>query len=160
MGEDADNWGEYDMTKATKIRERLKERALPMEAPRSDTYDATLNASIFQQIEALSRNLRIQTYIVMWEEVPVATIIIRTTEAMCTAYATKFVNDKRVMYRKTVRGTGYDRHTAALGGLVIPKTCPSWPMQLCSPSNFTLVDQGERWDRQFLNAGFKVWRTL
>lgn len=141
-------------TKAQTIRDRLSPSTLAQEPPRDDTYDADKNAAIFAETEALSKKAGLQTFVVMWGNEPVATIILRSTERQCTVLATTFVNHRRVMFKRTVRGCGYDRHTAAMEGLVLRYESGY------GDRKFTLADQGKRWYDQLSDAHFKVWRTL
>lgn len=141
-------------TKAQTIRAKLSDATITQQPPRDDTYDADKNADIFRQTEELSKKTGLQTFIVMWGEMPVATIILKSTEKQCTVLATTFVNHRRVMFKQTVRGCGYDRHTAALEGLVLRYESGY------GARKFTLADQGKRWYHQLSEAGFGLWRTL
>lgn len=140
-------------TKAQTIRANLSDATVSQQPPRDDTYDADKNADIFRQTENLSKKTGLQTFIVMWGSEPVATIILRNISSQCTVLATTFVNHRRVMFKKIVRGCGYDRCTAAMEGLVLHSADHG-------STKFTLADQGKRWYDQLSDAGFKVWRTL
>lgn len=62
-----------------------------------------------------------------------------TVTAICE---TTDAQHKRLMFTSRVRGYGFDRETAAMGGWTI--------------DGFTLIDQGKRWIRQLEDAGFIV----
>lgn len=138
--------------KANAIRARLTET--PMEPPRVDTWDANKNMELFRDLEKVSAAKKLRTYIIMWGEVPVATIVHRYNNASITVWVTKFVNGRRVMYKNK----DYNA-TDALAGLDIPSV-HSYCEQAESPRHFVLKDSGESWEKQLLNNGFKVWRTL
>lgn len=147
------------MTKADIIRERLKEVPPTQEPPRTDTYDADKNTAVFNELKTLSKKTGLQTYIVMWGEQPIATIVFKITVAQVTAIATKLVNGRRVMFKQSARSHDYDRFTAALAGLTLPQIYSHYEVDK-SPAHFVIRDQGKRWDRQLVDNKFNLWRTL
>lgn len=146
------------MPKAATIRNRLADAPMTIDPPRSDTYDADRNAQLFKELENLQKRAQIETYAVMWGEMPVATIVIKSTEKQCTAIVTKFVNHQRVMWKSSVRGQGFDRRTEALFGLTIPTSFSHY--EGCNSLPFLMRNEGKRWDDQLRAHGFRVWRTL
>jgi hypothetical protein len=146
-------------TKAQAIRATMTEAPIPQSPPRADTYDADYNAKLFQETQILSEKHGLQTYLVVWGEVPMCIIVIRSTEKQATVWATTFVNNRRVMFKNVARGSGYDRHTAALAGLHIPSVHAHYGHD-ASPRHFALQDSGKRWYDQLVAEGFKVYRTL
>lgn len=145
--------------KAQSIRNRQLDAPMTIEPPRTDTYDADKNKALFQELDRLQRRSQMETYLVMWGEMPVASIVMHSTEKQCKAIATTFVNGQRVMWKSVVRGAGYDRRTAVLSGLALPSVHSHYE-ECTSPKNFVLTNEGERWDDMLRKAGFRVWRTL
>jgi hypothetical protein len=145
--------------KAKAIREGLTDAPMTIEPPREDTYDADKNKQLFEELNRLQRRAQIENYMIMWGEMPVATVVFHSTEKQCKTIVTTFVNGCRVMWKSVVRGSGFDRRTAALSGLLLPGV-HSYYEECSSPKNFKLVNEGERWDTLLLKNGFKVWRTL
>lgn len=138
-------------TKAAKLRERAQ--VIPLTATKEEltpVYQVqTNNAKIIQELEALQRKLKVESYIVMYEDEPKATIVFKFTDNTCTSYVTRHINGRRALTKKTIRGCGFDRATASLDGLIF-----------YTPKNFVLADKGKRWYDQLTDAGYKVWRTL
>lgn len=140
--------------KANAIRARFSHTSEPLVSPRTDTWDANRNGELFREVQALSATAKLKTFVVMWGEVPVATIIIKTNKASITVWATKCVHGQMVLF-KSKDYTATD----ALADLDIP-CVHSYFEQAESPRHFVLKDSGESWEKQLLNNGFKVWRTL
>jgi len=138
--------------KASKLRTALSSPvSAQVEPPRDDTFDADYNAKIFMELDSLQRKLKVETYIVMHDGNPVASILIRRTEATTTAIVTKFVNGRRVMFKGMARY--YGGATRALEGLEI-RTPWLGSNAVCT------ITEGVDWDRQLKHFGFEVWRTL
>lgn len=138
-------------TKASVIRERAQDKSpAPTKEQLEPVYLVqSANEKVMRNLEALQRKLKVETYIVMHEDEPKATIVFRFTEATCTSYVTRHINGRRSLTERTIRGTGFDRATASLSGLTF-----------YTPKHFVLADQGKRWYDQLTDAGFRVWRTL
>lgn len=138
-------------TKAAAIRERAQDKPLvPTKEEVEEIYLVqTSNQKIMRELEALQRKLKVESYIVMYEDEPKATIVFKFTENTCTSIVTRHINGKRAMTKKVVRGRGFDRQTSSLDGLVF-----------YTPKYFVLADTGKRWYDQLAGAGFRVWRTF
>lgn len=134
--------------KAQAIRSKFIAAVGAQEPPRDDTYDADKNIKIFNELDALQRKLKIETYLIIHDEQPVASILIRRTDAMCTAIVTKFVNGRRVMFKGSARY--YGGATRALEGLTIG----------FGSEKIVIDDMGHSWGQQLVKRGFKAWRTL
>jgi hypothetical protein len=154
------------MNKAQRVRARIAAAIpAPLDPPRPDTFDADRNARIFREVQDISLKNGLESYLISFQGTPVATLIFRITEKQCTAYATTFVNHSRVMWKSSARSVGYDRRTASLDGLTLPRVhvltvqMGSYSDHQYSPT-ITLEDKHERWDKQLLTAGFQIWKTL
>lgn len=138
------------MNKATVIRARAKLPSMPV--PKNEyeeVYQSQTNTiKHLKELDDLSKKLKIESYIIMHEGEPIATIVFKYTENTLTSFVTRFINGRRAVTKKIVRGFGYDRHTSSLDGLIFytPRFC--------------LEDKGKRWYNQLADGGFKVWRTF
>jgi hypothetical protein len=135
--------------KAARIRARCTETPKPSE-PAIDWDD---NVKLIKELDAFSSKNGISSYIVMIEAVPLCTIVFKRTEKQLTAFVTAHVNGRRLMTKKVVKGTGFDRETAALDGVMLyPHDTPNQYIRI--------EDKGARWYHFLSDRGCKVWQTM
>lgn len=133
-------------------------KALKLRDKHSDTraqapiIDSDHNEKLIKELDTIRTRTGIQTHLVTFEGVPVASILFKFTVNQCTVYVTRFVNGRRQMFKNTVRGSGFDRSTAALDGCEL--------MYPDSLKTFKIEDGSRRWDNMLFAAGFQVWQTL
>lgn len=118
-----------------------------------NALDTFMNAKLIKEQADLQKRLKVEAYLVTFEKTPIATIVIRDTGSVCTAYAKCFINGRVFMFKGVARGVGYDRASAALDG------CTFYPPKRERPA-FQFKDGGWRWHSKLKDEGFEVWQTL
>lgn len=89
---------------------------------------------------------KLSTYCIIQKSQVIATIAFKRHDNSLTVIAQSYKDFKRSWFSKTVRGSGYDRETAALDGFVA--------------GTVTVKDGSHRWENAFNAAGCEVHQTL